>query len=27
MSKSTLSVLSYNIYWGGHRQPLERTIE
>ena len=27
MSKSTLSVLSYKIYWGGHQQPLERTIE
>ena len=27
MTNTTLRVLSYNIYWGGHRQPLERTIE
>lgn len=26
MSKTTLRVLSYNLYWGGHRQSLERTI-
>jgi len=27
MTNTTLRVLSYNIYWGGHQQPLERTIE
>ena len=27
MTNTALRVLSYNIYWGGHRQPLERTIE
>ena len=27
MANSTLRVLSYNIFWGGHQQPLEQTIE
>ena len=27
MTNTTLRVLSYNIYWGGHLQSLERTIE
>ena len=27
MANTTLRVLSYNIYWGGQQQPLERTIE
>ena len=27
MANTNLKVLSYNIYWGGHRQPLEQTIE
>ena len=27
MASTILIVLSYNIYWGGHRQPLENTIE
>ena len=27
MSNTNLKVLSYNIFWGGHQQPLEETIE
>jgi endonuclease/exonuclease/phosphatase family metal-dependent hydrolase len=27
MNLSTLRILSFNIYWGGHRQPLEKTID
>ena len=27
MGNTTLRILSYNIYWGGHQQPLEQTIE
>ena len=27
MVDTTLRVLSFNIYWGGHQRPLERTIE
>ena len=27
MASTILIVLSYNIYWGGYRQPLENTIE
>ena len=27
MTDTTLRVLSFNIYWGGHQRPLERTIE
>jgi hypothetical protein len=27
MTNTTLRVLSYNIYWGGHQQSLERNIE
>ena len=27
MPNTNLKVLSYNIFWGGHQQPLEETIE